>query len=75
MKKLAKALEDFCPGRFEITISGNDDEWYMKVWENYSYTGEGSGEEEGSHVIFEGTHEDIHELEKQVVKLIGGMEP
>lgn len=73
--KLTAALREFCPGRFEITITGNDDEWLFKIIEYYSYTGEGSGEEEGSHVIFEEFGDDLEVLEQKAVKLIRSMEP
>lgn len=73
--KLIRALRDFCPGRFEITITGNDDDWYIKVVEAYDYTNEGSGEETGYNTIFEETGEDLDVLEEKVVKLIRSMEP
>jgi hypothetical protein len=73
--KLIKTLQEFDPGRFKITIAGNDDEFYIKIIENYSYSGEGSEEIDSCRTIFEGFSEDLVFLEEQACKVIRKLKP
>ena len=76
--KLIRTLQDFCPGRFEVSMGGcsNSETYWLEVIEYYDYTNEGSGEETGMRVIYRGQGEsDLAKLEEEALKVIRRLEP